>query len=80
MRQMSYGVSSDMVDEYLRLSETSAAKCLKHFAIAVCEIFGSQYLRQPTENDVKNLLEIGESRGWPGMLGSLDCMHWEWKV
>ncbi|XP_020262795.1 uncharacterized protein LOC109838778 [Asparagus officinalis] len=28
---------------------------------------------------VARLLQKGEERGFPGMLGSLDCMHWEWK-
>ena len=30
-------------------------------------------------NDVARLLQIGQQRGFPGMLGSLDCMHWKWK-
>ena len=43
------------------------------------EVFGKRYLRAPNANDVARLLEIGEKRGFPGMLGSLDCMHWSWK-
>jgi hypothetical protein len=36
-------------------------------------------LRSPNPEDIARLLAIGESRGFPGMLGSIDCMHWKWK-
>jgi len=37
------------------------------------------YLRKPTTEDIQRLLHIGEARGFPGMLGSVDCMHWQWR-
>ncbi|XP_059629939.1 uncharacterized protein LOC132272877 [Cornus florida] len=36
-------------------------------------------MRPPNEADIARLLEKGEQRGFPGMLGFIDCMHWEWK-
>lgn len=41
-------------------------------------MFGPQYLRKPTLDDVQRLLYMHEERGFPGMLGSIDCMHWRW--
>uniref|UniRef100_A0A0D3CCC7 Uncharacterized protein n=1 Tax=Brassica oleracea var. oleracea TaxID=109376 RepID=A0A0D3CCC7_BRAOL len=35
--------------------------------------------QRPTPADLQRLLDIGEHRGFPGMIGSIDCMHWEWK-
>ncbi|XP_020254065.1 uncharacterized protein LOC109831137 [Asparagus officinalis] len=46
---------------------------------AVVEVFAEQYLRSPNANDIARLLHIAKQRGFPGMLGSLDCMHWKWK-
>ncbi|XP_047052005.1 uncharacterized protein LOC124657506 [Lolium rigidum] len=33
----------------------------------------------PNMENLQRLLDIGESRGFPSMLGSLDCMHWRWE-
>ena len=52
---------------------------MKKICRAVVEEFSEQYLRSPNANDVARLLHIGKCRGFPGMLGSLDCMHWKWK-
>jgi hypothetical protein len=45
----------------------------------VIKLYGPTYLRAPTEEDTKRLMEENEKRGWPGKLGSIDCMHWTWK-
>jgi hypothetical protein len=78
-RQLAYGVPADYVDEYLRIGESTAIECLRKFVRAVCEVFGPEYMRAPNKADTIRLLNIGEQRGFPGMLGSIDCMHWKWK-
>ena len=79
LRILAYGVCGDSVDEYYRLSESTAMEAMKRYAAAVRVVFGSQYLRQPTREDILRHMRINEERGFPGMFGSIDCMHWAWK-
>ncbi|XP_033138840.1 uncharacterized protein LOC103847589 [Brassica rapa] len=79
IRMLAYGQSGDTYDEYLRLGESTALLCLEHFTNGIIHFFGDEYLRIPTAEDLQRLLDIGEARGFPGMIGSIDCMHWEWK-
>ncbi|XP_042420397.1 uncharacterized protein LOC122008654 [Zingiber officinale] len=80
IRQLAYGVPADHYDEYLRIAETTVIQCLLNFCRCVIEVFGAQYLRRPNAADIQHLLEMHEQRhGFPGMLSSLDYMHWQWK-
>lgn len=71
-------ILSNATNEYISIGESTSIECVKRFCRAVREIFAQQYLRSPTVDDVDRLLYIGKQRGLPGMLGSLDCMHWRW--
>uniref|UniRef100_A0A0D3D6B3 Myb-like domain-containing protein n=1 Tax=Brassica oleracea var. oleracea TaxID=109376 RepID=A0A0D3D6B3_BRAOL len=53
--------------------------CGSYEAAKIIYLFGDEYLRRPTPVDLQRLLDIGEHRGFLGMIGSIDCMHWEWK-
>ncbi|KAH9609463.1 hypothetical protein KSS87_001559 [Heliosperma pusillum] len=79
LRVLAYGTSTDSVDEYLRMSDTAIRDSLKLFVDGVIDNFETQYLCRPTPQDLARLLHMGEARGFSGMLGSIDCMHWEWK-
>ncbi|WZY74827.1 protein ALP1-like isoform X1 [Brassica rapa] len=79
IRQLAYGGGADPVDEYIRLAETTSRKCLHEFTAGIIHLFADEYLRRPTVEDLRRLLHEGEERGFPGMIGSIDCMHWEWK-
>ena len=79
MRMLTYGVPADATDEYVRIGESTALESLRKFVAAVVEIFGDEYLRYPNEADIARLLAMGEKKGFPGMLGSIDYMHWAWK-
>jgi hypothetical protein len=79
MRMLAYGSPADALDEYLKIGKSTALHCLDMFAQGVIEVFGGEYLRRPTHEDVERILQVNESRGFPGMLGSIDCMHWQWE-
>ena len=78
-RILAYGTPADSVDEYIRIGESTAIKSLRRFVKAVITMFDDHYLRSPNNIDIARLLQTGEQRGFPGMLGSIDCMHWKWK-
>ena len=75
-RMIAYGIAADATDDYVRIGESTALESLRRFVITVVQVFGPEYMRLPNEHDTARLLTIGESRGFPGMLGSIDCMHW----
>ena len=79
LRMLAYGMSADSLDEYVRIGETTIIQCVKRFCQGVVQIFGHEYLRSPNAADISRLLRKANQRGFPGMLGSLDCMHWVWK-
>ncbi|XP_071740796.1 protein ALP1-like [Rutidosis leptorrhynchoides] len=80
IRQMVYGTTPDLFDEYIKIGEKTTTLCLDYFCKYVFHLFPREYLRKPTAEDIARLYNFHEQKhGLPGMLGSIDCMHWEWK-
>ncbi|XP_062206263.1 uncharacterized protein LOC133908286 [Phragmites australis] len=78
-RMLAYDAPADSLDECLRLGESTIIESMRRFVNAVVQVFGDEYLRSPNEEDTARLLAINSRRGFLGMLGSVDCMHWRWK-
>ena len=79
IRMLAYGSSADQVDEIARMGKSTILESLVRFCDAVETLYTRDYLRRPTPRDLQRLLQKAESRGFPGMIGSIDCMHWQWK-
>ena len=57
---LTYGVSGDLIDEYVWIGETNALESLKKFVIAVIDVFFEEYLRKPNNEDIARLLAHGK--------------------
>ena len=74
-RMLTYGVPADATDEIIHIGESTVIQSLERLVKAIVQIFEEEYLISPNDFDTARLLAIGESKGFFGMLGSLDCMH-----
>ena len=68
-----------MCEYVLEIGVSTALEYLKKFTLGVVAIFGEEYLRKLNQANVDCLLEVAGACDFPGVLGSIDCMHWEWK-
>ncbi|XP_021822996.1 uncharacterized protein LOC110764053, partial [Prunus avium] len=79
LRMLAYGAFAEQVDEIARMGKSTILECLVRFCDTVKNLYTREYLRKPTPWDLQRLLQKGEARCFPGMIGSIDCMHWQWK-
>ncbi|CAN0873509.1 hypothetical protein LINGRAHAP2_LOCUS10396 [Linum grandiflorum] len=77
LRMLAWGSTADSLDEYFQMAESTALETLRRFCNAIVHVYGPEYLREPTREDLDKLLRKGAQRGFPGMIGSINCMHWE---
>ena len=78
-RQLAYGTSADSVWEYTGVRQETARKCLNSFCKFIIRAYGPEFLGRWNKGEMEAEMKVNETRGFPGMLGSIDCCHWEWK-
>ena len=64
---LAYKVSTDAIDNYVRIGESIAIECLEKFVEDVTLVFETEYLRKPNLNDVQHLLLMAEDCDFPGI-------------
>jgi len=79
MRMLAYGTIADALDDGYAMAESTVLECVREFATTIIQLYESEYLRAPTQSELSRILAGNEARGFPGMIGSIDCMHWEWR-
>ncbi|CAN0837278.1 hypothetical protein LINGRAHAP2_LOCUS1758 [Linum grandiflorum] len=75
LRMIAWGSTADSLDEYFQMAESTTLETLRRFCSAIVHVYGPEYLREPTREDLDKLLRKGAHRGFPGMIGSIDYMH-----
>ncbi|GKB91880.1 hypothetical protein Tco_0964152 [Tanacetum coccineum] len=80
IRQLAYGTAPDAFDEYLQIAERTSRECLDNFTKCIHVLYNHKFLRRPSATDIEKTYKLHEEKhGLPGMLGSIDCMHCDWK-
>jgi hypothetical protein len=75
VRQLAYGMVANMIDEYLKLENSTVIECIEYYSSGIIECFCAEFLCRPTVADTQRLLAKAKEREFLGMLGSIDYMH-----
>jgi hypothetical protein len=77
---IAYGDPPHAFCAYFQMSTPMARECYRHFLAAIVTLYGDEYLRIPTANDLKSITTLRKHvHRVDGMIGSLDCMQTKWK-
>ncbi|GJS22089.1 ALP1-like protein isoform X1 [Tanacetum coccineum] len=80
IRQLAYDTAPDAFDEYLQIVERTSRECLDNFTKCIHVLYIEKFLRKPTVADIEKTYQLHEQKhGLSGILGSIDCMHWDWR-
>ena len=80
LKTLAYGVPMHCFVDYFNMSNTFAAQCCEEFDNVLIKLFSAEFLRSPTAEDLKSIVAFHqEIYGVPGMFGSLDCTHTDWR-
>lgn len=78
VRQLAYGCCSDIAEEYTGVPYNSGRDALYGFCDWINVFHGPTFLGAWTAEAIKKEMDINAERGFTGMLGSIDCTHWNW--
>ncbi|GJY71365.1 ALP1-like protein isoform X1 [Tanacetum coccineum] len=87
VRQLAYGNTPDVFNEYLQMSEHTARDCLFHFNNCIISLYMAEYLRKPTlEDEWKNVQyhgmdnTVGGDKKYPTIMLEVVASHdlWIW--
>ncbi|XP_009339168.1 uncharacterized protein LOC103931417 [Pyrus x bretschneideri] len=79
LRMMAYAYPADVMDDTYSMSESTCLDTLTEFYDTITYLYKEEYLREPNQEDMDWLIRKAEDYGFMGMIGSLDCIHWNWK-
>jgi hypothetical protein len=57
------------------MGESTILETVAQFTRSIVHLFGLEFLRKPNAHDITSLLDVAQRRGFPGMLGSIDCVR-----
>ena len=82
LKHLGYGCATNAWINYFQMGKSTGCLCVERFCKTIAQITAlhEQYLQPYTSADMQCISELHEHvHGVPGMLGSLDCMHVNWK-